>query len=304
MAPSSATKIYPFEDYQRKSPLKNRKDGFEGLMRIVKSLRVLSRPQRCLLGIIVSACFDDGVFTKSKAWLCQEYDGAYSTICRLLNQLDSIGFIELDGRGANQRIFPTELCYIDDPVELKKQYDLIQKEKRKTDTLVLKNDRKSIKNENYTYISSKNFSKTDTAPPPEPPSEPPPNPPEKPPEKNEPTAVLFHKNTKEKLGPYHQAIAKYCAIIITMSGYSEKLNPIKIVKWALKSNVHPKAIEDSLKFVTSFKSLDDVDPYAVVRNRSRTKTHKYNAKDAENECDKRKKEAIRNGKIVVLMKTI
>lgn len=160
--------------------------------------------------------------------------------------------------------------------------------------------KKSPTLEPYHYINNKKK----TAPPPEPPPEPPPNPPEKPHEKNEPAAVLFHKNTKEKLGQYHKAIAQYCAIIITMSGYSEKMNPIKIVKWALKSNVHPKAIEDSLKFVTSFKSLNEVDPYGVIKNRSGTKTQKYNAKDEENENDRRKKESIRNGKIVVLMKTV
>lgn len=234
-----AVKIYEFNDHRRKSPLKDRKAGHEGLMRIVKSLGVLSRPQRVLLAIICSACFDNGVFKRSKAWLCKEYEAAYSTICRLLNELESLGFIELDGRGTQFKIFPTQLCYIDDPTELKKEFDLIQKEKLKTDMRVLKNEKKVLENENSTLFSSKNISKNRGKPP----SAPPKNEPEKTTQKEPSGNGPFSKNI---FGEYEDDIKKSCDSINKLPKKKIPFKPFGLALSLVRSGISPQAISLAL----------------------------------------------------------
>ena len=259
-SPVNAAKIYNFNDYRRKNPLKDRKDGFEGLMRIVKILGVLTHKQRLLLGIICSACFDNGFFDKSKAWLCSEFQGSYPTICRILNQLEKLGFIELSGRGIKFRIFLTELCYIDDPIELKKQYDLIQKEKRKTDTLVLKNDRKSIKNENSTYISSKNFYKNREKSQPEQPPDQDENPLQNDKSQNGP----FLKNN---FGEYENDIKESCDVIGKLPKKKVPFKPFGLSLSLVRSGISPQAISLALISIIKDWDLISVNPGKCLESR-------------------------------------
>lgn len=155
-----------------------------------------------------------------------------------------------------------------------------------------------------TYIVNESFHNTQE-PISEPPPDPPPDPPRKqPPEKNKPSAVFFYKNTQAKLKTYSDEIAMSCTKIMRMPGYTEKTNIITLVKWAIKNKMHPKAISESLKYVTTFNNLTEVDPYAILKSRSKLKTQRYTAEDAEAESYKRKQEAMENGKIVLVMKGI
>lgn len=289
-ASAAANNVVSFNDYKRKSPLKHRKDGFEGLMRSVKKLGVLSRPQRVLLGIICSACFGNGFFDKSKAWLCAEYQGSYQTICRILNQLEKMGFIETDGRGLTFRIFLTDLCYIDDIFELKKRYIEHLENDKKTDSRVLKNDKNNLKNENPTLISSKNVSKKNTDQGEKPPPDKPPKEPPTERSKTQPAVVLFSNNQIEKMGTHAKNICELCKNILTLASKTDtSFNPMLAVGKSLKANRQPGAIEETLMGIFNYWSTID-NPWRIYESQLKIKNQNYNAIEAQRMSDDYKRQ--------------
>lgn len=244
---------------------------------------------------IISAYGDDGLIKFKRATLAACCHISTQVLDRVLIELKGSGLIRYRSTGRCLQFWLTDLCWPGAnkprPVESENHYQ--------------QRNRVITGNETPNIGMKRNIrNEKETAPHHEPPPKPKPKPAEKPTADIQAAPVfLFQSKTIKKLGDFADSIAKSCAHIVKMPGKKD-FNPAIFIYRSLKDCIHPKVIDESLSFVTTFASLDDVDPYAVVRNRSRTKTHKYNAKDAENENDMRKKEAIRHDKIVVMTKSI
>lgn len=273
--PVSAAKsnVYQINDYRRKSPLKHRKEGFNGLTRILSRSGLLNFPQRIVLGIIFSACAY-GFVKRSKAWLCQETGRAYSTICRIVNQLEKMGFIETVGRGAAFEIHLTDICYLDDIDEIKRRLEQI-----KTDRQVLTCEKKPLTSEKFTLMYNKKTEKKDTEPPPDKPPEPPPGPPEN----NQAAPGLFSKDQIEKMGDYSQQIIDLCKrILILPAKNGTTFNPMQAIGKSLKNGKQPGAIAETINGMAKY--WDTVEnPWKVYENQLKIKNQNFNARNAENE---------------------
>lgn len=266
-------------DSYRLSPLKNRKQGFDGLPRVITESGTLNLPQRFILGLICSAIGSHGELQRSKSWFCQRSRLAYSTVCRHLLSLQKIGFIETSGSGINFKIFLTDLCYFEDARQIKNTV----KARLKTDTQVLTCEKKLLTSENFTNILERKILRKEQPPP-----DTPPKPPEKPTETNLPSANLFSPGQIKKMGSYAKPIIENCKALIEKN---TRFNPMQIVGKAINNGNHPGAIDEILASFAKSKNAEKLNPdqfWALYNHQIKIKNGNHNARDIERDSNARK----------------
>ena len=136
-----------------KSPSNQRKDGFNSLPKIINRHTGLSDAIKNVMGVLCSASMNSNSVSWSINRIAFEAGKEYKTTCRILNQIEKIGFITQQGKGATKqipyRVYFNDMCYIDDETELAK---LIEKG-------LASLNKKSVKPANSLKIET--FSKTE-----------------------------------------------------------------------------------------------------------------------------------------------
>ena len=246
-----------------------------------------------VLTILSTAYGNDGKIRFKRETLSTLCHLTKPTLDRSIAELKKLKLIETERNGKSLDFYLMDAFWQDEPV-----LKIIPKSHHQCENRVITDDDSLIKEQKDIIKKKKTAPESDRPPKPiekKSPSE------QKP---FEPSAVFFHKNTKQKLGQHSNKIAIDCAKIVNMPGYNDKQNPIKLVKWAISRNIHPEALADSLSFITTLETLAGSDLYAIVRNRNNVKGQKYNAMDAEKMCNEYKRQAVKNGKIVLVMNEI
>lgn len=128
--------VIDFQSRLKKSPLTNLSKGHNETPRAISRQMALSDGIKHILGVIFSATFGTRYVNWTIEKIAYEAGKPYSTTCRLLNQIETIGFIVQSGKGISKleryQIYCTGMCDMEDEDELAKLIDLgLKKLKRK-----------------------------------------------------------------------------------------------------------------------------------------------------------------------------